>query len=101
MHKTTSEGEALLECILDNTSFVEPLVVKELPSHEEAPVVESAPLLLTYLDSPSEPLPELESPEEQEIQPPEFPFKRTTFFKIFETPRCIPVRRGHQFPKIQ
>jgi hypothetical protein len=73
-HKTTAEGEALLERILENTSFTESLSVVEPSSHEEAPLFESAPLLVTHLDLTIKPSPELETMEEEEIQPPGLPF---------------------------
>jgi hypothetical protein len=63
-HITTAEGEALLECILENASFTESLPVVEPSSHEEVPLIESAPLPLTYPDSSLEPSPELETMEE-------------------------------------
>jgi hypothetical protein len=84
MHKTMAEGEALLDCILENTSFTEPLPADEPSSHEEVPLVESTPLLLTYPDSSSEPSPKLEIVEEEEIQPPDFPFEfEEDLFKNF------------------
>jgi hypothetical protein len=54
-----AEGEALLEP----------------SSHEEVPLVESTALLLTYPDPSFELSPELEIMEEEEIQPPDFPFE--------------------------
>jgi glycerophosphoryl diester phosphodiesterase len=45
-HKTTAEGEPLLDRILENTSFIVSLLIEE-PSPEEVPMVESIPLLLT------------------------------------------------------
>ena len=53
MHKTTSEAEALLDRILENTSFTEALPLEEPSSHEEAPLIESAILTLNHLDSTS------------------------------------------------
>ena len=40
MHKTTSEAKALLDRILENTSFTEALPLEEPSSHEEAPLIE-------------------------------------------------------------
>ena len=40
-HKTTTEGEALLDRILENTSFTETLSAAESSSHEEAPLDDS------------------------------------------------------------
>jgi hypothetical protein len=37
-HKTTAKGEALLEHILENTSFTKSLPVVEPSSHEEVPL---------------------------------------------------------------
>jgi hypothetical protein len=58
MHKITSEAEALLDRILENTSFTEALPLEEPSSHEEAPLIESAILTLNHLDSTTEPSPE-------------------------------------------
>jgi hypothetical protein len=83
-NKITAEGEALLEHILENTSFTESLLVIEPSSNEEAPRFELAPLLLTYLDSTTELSPKARTTEEEEIQPPEFPFKfEEDLFKDF------------------
>ena len=75
MHKTTSEAEALLDRILENTSFTEALLLEEPSSHEEAPLIESAILTLNHLESTTEPSPESKTMEEEEIQPPKFPFE--------------------------
>jgi hypothetical protein len=71
-HKATTEGEARLERILENTSFT-PVV--EPSSHEEVKLIGSASLLLTYPNSSSKPSREPETMEEEEIQPPGFPFE--------------------------
>jgi hypothetical protein len=73
-HKTTAEGEALLERTLENASFTESLPVVEPSSHEEVPLIESAPLLLTYADSTTEPSPEPRIMEEEEISTSRVPF---------------------------
>jgi len=65
---------ALLDRILENASFTEPLLVVAPSSQEEAPVAESMHSLTTPDDSPVEPSPKPEDPEEEEILPPEFPF---------------------------
>ena len=75
MHKTTSEAEALLDRILENTSFTEALPLEEPSSHEEAPLIESATLTLKHRDSTTEPSTESETVEEEETQPLEFPFE--------------------------
>jgi hypothetical protein len=74
-HKTTAKGVALLDCILENSSFTEPFPADEPLTHEEVSLVESTPLLLTYPDSSSKPSPEPEIMEEEEIQPLDIPFE--------------------------
>ena len=61
-YKTTSEGVALLDRILENASFTEPLPVVAPSSQEEAPVAESTHSLTTHDDSPAEPSPKPEDP---------------------------------------
>ena len=73
-YKTTSEGVALLDRILENTSFIEPLLVVQPSSQEEVSIAEPVHSLVTHDESPAEPSPEPEDPEEEEILPPEFPF---------------------------
>ena len=73
-HKTIAEGEALLDRILENTSFTETLPAVESSSHEEVPLVDSIVPSPTQVEPTIEPSPELETTEEEEIQPPEFPF---------------------------
>ena len=73
-YKTTFEGMALLDRILENTSFTEPLPVVAPSSQEEALIAESTHSLTTHDDSPVEPSPKPEDQEEEEILPPEFPF---------------------------
>ena len=58
MHKTTSKAEALLDRILENTSFTEALPLEEPSSDEEALLIESAILTLNHLESTTEPSPE-------------------------------------------
>ena len=86
-YKTTFEGMALLDRILENTSFTEPLPVVVPSSQEEALIAESTHSLTTHDDSPAEPSPKLEDPEEEEILPPEFPFniKEDIFFDYGNT----------------
>jgi hypothetical protein len=57
-HKTTEEGEALLDRILENTPL-EPLRVEPMPRHEEVSSAEAESTL-----SIQEPLPEPEDPKE-------------------------------------
>ena len=73
-HKTTTEGEALLDHILENTSFTETLPVAESSSHEEVSLVDSTKPPPNPIEPTTESSPELETMEEEEIQPPEFPF---------------------------
>ena len=84
---TTSEGMALLDCILENASFMEPLPVVAPSSQEEAPVAESTHSLITLNDSLAEPSPRPEHLEGEEILPPEFPFniEEDIFYKFGNT----------------
>ena len=59
MHKTIEEGEALQDCILENTPPLEPLCVEPIFRHEEASSAEAKPT--TYIQGSS---PEPEDPEE-------------------------------------
>ena len=70
----TSEGVALLDRILENTSFTELLPVIQLSSQEEVSIAEPVHSLVTHDESPAEPFLEPEDPEGEEILPPEFPF---------------------------
>ena len=65
---------ALLDRILENTSFIEPLPVVQPSSQEEVSIAKPIHSLVTHDESPAEPSPEPEDPEEEEIPPPEFPF---------------------------
>ena len=58
-HKTTKEGEALLDRILENTPLFEPLRVEPILSHQEVSSAEAEPTL-----SIKELLPKLEDPKE-------------------------------------
>ena len=75
MCKTTSEGEALLDRILENTFFTETFPLVEPSSYEEVLLIESESLPLTNPDSTTEPSPEPGAPEEEEIQPSDLPFE--------------------------
>ena len=57
MCKTTSKGEALLDRILENTSFTETLPLVEPSSYEEVPLIELASSPLNNPDSTTEPSP--------------------------------------------
>jgi hypothetical protein len=76
-HKTTAEGEALLDHILENTPPLEPLRVEPELSHEEVSSVEAEPI-----DSIEKPSLELENPEEG-LQPSDFPYFEDDFFEDF------------------
>ena len=75
MCKTNSEEEALLDRILENTSFTETFPLVEPSSCEEVPLIESESLPLTNPDSTTEPSPEPRTLEDEEIQPLVLPFK--------------------------
>ena len=75
MCKTTSEGEALLDRILENTSFAETLPLVEPSSCEEVPLIESESLPLTNPDSTTKSSPKPGTPEEEKIQPSALPFE--------------------------
>ena len=84
-YKTTSEGITLLDRIMENTSFIEPLPVVRPSSQEEAPVAESTHSLTTHDDSPAKPSPKPEDQEEEEIIPLEFPFNIEEFYDFGNT----------------
>ena len=69
MCKTTSEGEALLDRILENTSFTETLPLVEPSSCKEVPLIELASSPLNNPDSTTEPSPRPGKLEDEEIQP--------------------------------
>ena len=51
-HKTTEEGEALLDRILENTPPLEPLLVEPMFRHEEASSTKAEPTTYTQESSP-------------------------------------------------
>ena len=63
-----------MECILENTSFTETLPAAESSSHEEVPLVDSTNPPSDPIEPTTEFSPEPKTMEEEEIQPPEFPF---------------------------
>ena len=73
-YKTTSEGVALLDRILENTSFTDSLPVVQPSSQEEVSIAEPIHSLVTHDKAPTRPSAEPEDLEEEEILPPEFPF---------------------------
>jgi len=77
MHKTTEEGEALLDRILENTPPVEPLRIKPMISHEEVSLAEAEPKF--YIQEPS---PEPKDSKEG-LQPSDLPPFEDDLFKEF------------------
>jgi len=89
----------LLDRILENTSFTEPLPVVESSSQEEAPVTESTYSLITHDDSPAETSPEPECPKEEEILPPEFLFNiEEDIFYEFDNTTLYPLPKRPPVP---
>ena len=76
-HKTIAEGEALLDCILENTPALEPLCVEPESSHEEVSSAKAEPIIPIQRPSP-----ELETPEEG-FQPLVFPYFEDEFHEDF------------------
>ena len=76
-HKTTAEGEALLDRILENTPPLEPLCVEPEPSHEEVSLAKAKPI--TPLERPS-PEPEV---LKEGFQPLDLPYFEDGLFKEF------------------
>ena len=99
-HKTTAEREALLDRILENTSFIETLPVAGSSSHEEVRMVDSTSRSPTHLEPTTEPSPEPETTEEEEIQPPEFPFNiEEDVFQKFGNTSMYPREKRPPVPK--
>ena len=65
---------ALLDRILENTSFIEPLPVVQPSSQEEVSIAEPIHSLINHDESLAEPSPEPDDLKEEEIMPPEFLF---------------------------
>ena len=76
-HKTTEEGEALLNCILENTPPLEPLRAKPMLSPEEVSSAKAEPT--PYIQGPS---PKPEDPEE-DLQPSDLSYFEDEFFEDF------------------
>jgi hypothetical protein len=76
-HKTTVEGEALLDLILENTPRLEPLCVELELNHEEVSLAKAEPIA-----SLERPLPELEDPKEG-FQPLDLLYFEDEFFEDF------------------
>ena len=99
-HKTTTEGEALLDCILENTSFTETLLAAESSSHEKVLLVDSMSPSPTHIEPTTKPSPEPETMEEEEIQPPEFPFNiEEGVFQNFGNTSMYPQEKGPPVPR--
>jgi hypothetical protein len=74
-HKTTGEGEALLDHIVENTPQSEPLHVEHEPIHEEVSSAKAEPV--TSIGRPS---PKLEDSEEG-FQPLDLSYFKDDFFE--------------------
>ena len=77
-HKTTTEGREILDRITENSSFVANAGSSQeeyTSSNEDILAAESDPSPPRTLDSALEPSSEPQAPEEEEIQPSEFPFE--------------------------
>src|SRR6185437_399739 len=99
-HKTIAEGEALLDHILENTSFTETLPAAESSSHEEVPLVDSTSPSPTHIEPTTEPSLEPETMEEEEIQPPEFPFNiEEDIFQNFGNTSMYPREKRPPVPR--
>ena len=99
-HKTTDEGEALLDRILENTSFTETLPAAESSSHEEVPLVEYTKPPSDLVEPTTESSPEPETMEEEEIQPPEFPFNiEEGIFQNFGNTSMYPREKRPPVPR--
>ena len=98
-YKTTSEGVALLDRIMENTSFTEPLPIVQPSSQEEVSIAEPIYSLVTHDESPAEPSPEPEDREEEEIPPPEFPFNvEDDIFYDFGNTTLYPLKKRPPVP---
>ena len=99
-HKTTAEGEALLDRSLENTSFTETLRAAGSSSHEEVPLVDSTNPPPNPIEPTSESSPEPETMEEEEIQPPEFPFNiEEDVFQNFGNTSMYPQEKRPPVPR--
>jgi hypothetical protein len=77
-HKTTAKGEALLDCILENTLPLEPLQVEPKLSHEEVSLAVAEPI-----PSIERPSPEPEDSKEG-FQPSDLSYFEDEFLEDFE-----------------
>ena len=98
-YKTTSKGMALLDRVLENTSFTEPLPVVQPSSQEEVSIAEPIHSLVTHDELSARPSPEPEDPEEEEILPPEFPFNiEEDIFYDFGNTTLYPLQKRPPVP---
>ena len=98
-YKTTSEGVALLDRILENTSFTEPLPVVQPSSQEEVSIAEPIHSLVTHDELSARLSPEPEDPEEEEMPPPEFPFNlEEDIFYDFGNTTLYPLQKRPLVP---
>jgi len=86
-----AEGEALIDCILENTPPLEPLRVEPELKHEKVSSAEAEPV-----EPIKRPSPEPEDLEES-FQPLDLPYFEDDFFENSETPRSTHVKIDHQF----
>ena len=91
----------MLDRILENNTFIEPLPVEELWSPEETPLDESSTLLPNSQDLSADPGPELKTPKEEEIRPLEFPFElEEDLFKDFRNTSNYPHVKSPPIPHV-
>ena len=89
-----------MDRIIENTSFTETLPVAGSSSHEEVLLVESTSRTPTHLEPTTEPSPEPETTEEEEIKPPEFPFNiEEDVFQNFGNTSMYPHEKRPPVPK--
>ena len=89
-----------MDRILENTSFTETLRAAGSSSHEEVLLVDSTSRSPTHLEPTTEPSPEPETTEEEEIQPPEFPFNiEEDIFQNFGNTSMYPREKRPPVPK--
>ena len=101
-HKTTAEGDALLDRILENTSFTETLPAAESSRHEEVLLVDSTNPPPNPTEPTTESSPELETMEEEEIQPSEFPFNiKEDVFQNYGNTSMYPREKRPLVPRDQ
>jgi len=88
-HKTTAEGEALLDLILENTPPLEPLRVEPEPEIEEVSIASTD-------NTPIETSPTISGPPKEDFQPSDLPFFEDDLFKDFENTSKYSCQRKPQ-----